>query len=512
MAGTVTPETGPSAVRRAATTAVLAVALFAAVVVQLTVVNRLPWPGSAAPDVVLLLVTAIAVGTGPAAGAVSGFCGGLALDIAPPAAHYAGEYALVFCLAGYGAAKVVRLLWDTTGERDPLTCFTVMAVATAAGEAGKAALGLLLSEPDVTTGAVARVLPAAILYDLLLAPFVYAAVAWVTRGIRTWGTAGRPAAPQFSYAQRLGHVFRQASAGAAPDLRLSGTGVNYRRPAAVRRVPDLRLSGTGADYHRPASPRRVPRLRLSGSTSPAIARTGAGAPSGAPVFVAGARAHRLSFAGDLKARTIAGQGAGQGGAHAAGRAPLRYAGPRAPRFGRAGGATARTRAGGRAPRTPGRNWLRSAGLNSAGLNNAGLSSAGRAGAGRLPVTGASALAARSAPSGFSALAGPATPLARRSPQAGWLRGARSAVYPAASRPGLGGRALTPRRGWLGTSRGRPRTVIGSGARGSSAAFRRGSIPRGNWYTAAPSRAWLRRSRHPWRKRRQRLLRIIRVGR
>ncbi len=109
MAGAVTPETGPSVVRRVVTTLVLAVALFAAVVVQLTVLNRLPWPGAAAPDLVLLLVAAIAVGTGPAAGAVSGFCGGLALDTAPPAAHYAGEYALVFALVGYCAAKVVRL-------------------------------------------------------------------------------------------------------------------------------------------------------------------------------------------------------------------------------------------------------------------------------------------------------------------------------------------------------------------------------------------------------------------
>ena len=471
-AGAVTPETGPSAVRRVVTTLVLAVALFAAVVVQLTVLNRLPWPGAAAPDLVLVLVAAIAVSTGPAAGAVSGFCGGLALDIAPPAAHYAGEYALVFCLVGYGAAKVVRLLWDTTGERDPLTCFTVMAVAAAAGEAGKAALGLLLSEPDVTAAAVARVLPAAILYDLLLAPFGYAAVAWATRGTRpVRRAAGQHPALEFSYAQRLGHVFRPASAGAAPDLRLAGTGASYHQPVAPRRVPYLPLAGSGASYHRPSAPRRVPKLRLAGSTSPAISRTGAAARGGAAVAVSGARRSRLSFAGDLKARTIAGHGGGHG-------------------------------AGGRAPRTPGRNWLGGPGRRTQ------LPHGSRPG-----LSGASALAARSAPSGLSALSGPASPLARRSPQAGWLRSS-----PGAGRAGPASRALAPRRGWLAPRRrwlgagGRPRTVIGSGARGSSAAFRRGSIPRGNWYTAAPSRAWLRRSRHPWRQRRRRLLRMMGVGR
>ncbi|HEY1818732.1 MAG TPA: rod shape-determining protein MreD, partial [Trebonia sp.] len=154
-----TLEAGPGAARRAATVAVLAVALFAAVVVQLTLVNRLPLPGSAAPDLVLLLVTAIAVCTGPAAGALAGFAGGLALDVAPPAAHYAGQDALVFCLAGYAAAWAVRAVWDATGARDTVTTFTVMAAATVAGEAGKAALALLLSDPDVTTAAISRVLP-----------------------------------------------------------------------------------------------------------------------------------------------------------------------------------------------------------------------------------------------------------------------------------------------------------------------------------------------------------------
>ena len=84
-------------------------------------VNRLPLPGGAAPDLVLLLVTAIAVCTSPLTGALTGFAGGLALDVAPPAIHYAGEYALVFCLAGYGAARVMTAPSGTwRGERDPI--------------------------------------------------------------------------------------------------------------------------------------------------------------------------------------------------------------------------------------------------------------------------------------------------------------------------------------------------------------------------------------------------------
>jgi hypothetical protein len=115
------------------------------------------------------------------------------------------------------------------------------------------------------------------------------------------------------------------------------------------------------------------------------------------------------------------------------------------------------------------------------------------------------LAARSAPSGLSALAGPGTPLAnRRSPQAGWLRSAR--VAPTGYR-----QRRTPRSGWLGSAR-RPRTVIGSGVRVRGGAFRRSRGARGNWYAASPSGAWLRRGRHPWRKRSRRLLGLVGVGR
>jgi rod shape-determining protein MreD len=95
-----------SLVRKTLIAAALPLALLAAVIVQLTVVNRLPLPGGDGPDLVLLLVTAVAVRATPPTGAIVGFAGGLALDVAPPQTHYAGEYALVFCLAGYAPAPV----------------------------------------------------------------------------------------------------------------------------------------------------------------------------------------------------------------------------------------------------------------------------------------------------------------------------------------------------------------------------------------------------------------------
>ena len=274
-----------SVVRKALASVILAVALFAAVVIQLTVVNRLPLPGpvdqgsTGAPDLVLLLVAAIAVATGPATGAVTGFAGGLALDIAPPAAHYAGEYALVFCLVGYAAARVARAIRDMTGEHDPVTAFTVMAIAVAAGEAGKAALGMLLSDPNVTSAAVRSVLPAAILYDLLLSPLVYWLVARVTHGAVGWRAAPlrapaprvrRPAARPRCSGRRRPAPHRSCGSPA----RERATEARHRRagsrscgyPARVKRATEAshrRARSRSCGYPAPARQSASERLRLA---------------------------------------------------------------------------------------------------------------------------------------------------------------------------------------------------------------------------------------------------------
>jgi len=143
------------------------------------------------------------------------------------------------------------------------------------------------------------------------------------------------------------------------------------------------------------------------------------------------------------------------------------------------GVSAAVPATARTARTPGRGWLGSAGGRGGGLA-AAASAAG-------PRSVAAVLAARSAPSGLSArTAGP-----RRS----------------------------PRRGWLGGTSRPPRSALGAAFRGNggsrgmrASAFRGDSRFRPNWYASSPSGAWLRRSRHPWRKRSRRLLRLVGVGR
>ena len=80
---------------------VLAVVLLTvALAVQVTLMSRLPLPG-ATPDLLLLVVVALALAHGPGFGLVCGFAAGLAADLVPPADHEVGRWALVLTLVGY---------------------------------------------------------------------------------------------------------------------------------------------------------------------------------------------------------------------------------------------------------------------------------------------------------------------------------------------------------------------------------------------------------------------------
>jgi rod shape-determining protein MreD len=447
-------ESEPSAWRKALVVAALPIALFVAVVVQLTVVNRLPLPGGTAPDLVLLLVTAVAVSTNPMTGLLAGFAGGLALDIAPPATHYAGEYALVFCLAGYFAARIAAASDATTGERNRWVELGVMAGATAAGEAGKAGLGLLLSDPDVTDPAIRHVLPAAIAWDLLLIPFAFLLVSWVAALARP--VAERAPRPEFVGAQRLAAVFRLASAGAAPNLRLAGTGAKF-------------------EDTRPA--RRVPKLRLADARSRSFARTdaaGSGIARPAPIRPGG-RTAKLNFAHSASALRTAGGQVHRG---------------RTPKLNFLHSATAlRSASGvGRLGRTPK--------LNFAGKSSALTPPRRQKGPGKGWIR-------------TGDRPGIAPPRSQRGPGKGWIRsGGRSggkSAGPAAGRGIVVAGRRPPKAGWLRTDAHRPPPAANR-ARPGKGWLRTSKRPRANWYSSGPSTRWVRRSRTKdrWRTRRRSL--------
>ena len=146
-----------------------------AAVLQVTVVNRLPLPGTG-PDLVLLVVIGLALIVGPTAGASIGFGAGLLVDLMPPTATEVGRWAFVFCVVGYLAGQVqldVRrsvwvVMWAVAG-------LSLLAPLLFAG------LGLLFGDERIEGQLVVATTISTVLYDLLLAPFVIPGVTALAR-------------------------------------------------------------------------------------------------------------------------------------------------------------------------------------------------------------------------------------------------------------------------------------------------------------------------------------------
>ena len=229
------------------------------VIVQLTVVDRIAFPGGAGPNLVLLAVAALALAGGPLTGALTGFWAGLALDVAPPGSHFVGQDALVFCLIGYACGLLADDSSGDAAEQGHTALFEIVVTAAAAicGEALAALLGVMLSDPRVTWPAIRNVLPAAVAYDVLLCPFVLYAVAAALRlagargeGRRAGWSASQARAPvpganqgairQLAGGNSLRLSDRDKGPGAIGGLRGPGAG----RPVA-RREPRLKLGRAG---------------------------------------------------------------------------------------------------------------------------------------------------------------------------------------------------------------------------------------------------------------------------
>ncbi|MER6140248.1 rod shape-determining protein MreD [Streptomyces sparsogenes] len=138
-----------------------------ALVVQVCVLARLQLPG-AVPDLLLLVVLGLALVYGHTGGALIGFGAGLLADLAPPADHAAGRYALVLCVIGYLAG----LARPETGQLRSATGPMLVVVAAAIGSTLLyAGVGQLVGDDAARHVGLGKLLFTAALYDLLLAPF-----------------------------------------------------------------------------------------------------------------------------------------------------------------------------------------------------------------------------------------------------------------------------------------------------------------------------------------------------
>lgn len=146
--------------------AAAAAAVLLALLLQVSLMPHLAWQG-VVPNLVLLVVVAAALTRGPQFAMVAGFAAGALLDLAPPADHTAGRWALALVVVGYVAGRV-------RSEATP-TATTVVATVAASSFVGTslfAMTGLVLGELSVGVGELLLVIGLAVVWDVVLTPFV----------------------------------------------------------------------------------------------------------------------------------------------------------------------------------------------------------------------------------------------------------------------------------------------------------------------------------------------------
>jgi rod shape-determining protein MreD len=140
--------------------------LLAAVVLQATFFGYFSYDG-VVPNLALLVVVAAGLTRGPELAALLGFVGGMAIDLVPPADNVAGRWALALVVVGYLAGRVRQ-----DSSRSTVGVLVTVAASSFVATSIVALSGMLLRDPAVPVAEALRVIPVALVYDLLLAPFV----------------------------------------------------------------------------------------------------------------------------------------------------------------------------------------------------------------------------------------------------------------------------------------------------------------------------------------------------
>ena len=137
-----------------------------ALVLQVSLFPHLAWQGIV-PNLCLLVVVAAALVRGPEQAAVLGFVAGVLLDLAPPADHVAGRWALALVIVGYVAGRVRQDVRPTA-----TAVIVTVAASSFVGTSVFALSGLLLRDPALSVPDLLQVILVAVLWDIMLTPFV----------------------------------------------------------------------------------------------------------------------------------------------------------------------------------------------------------------------------------------------------------------------------------------------------------------------------------------------------
>lgn len=152
-------------VRVLVTAAIVTVAL----ILQVSVFPHVAWHGIV-PDLCLLVVVAAALARGPVFGMLTGFAAGAALDLAPPADHVVGRWALALVLVGYLAGQVRP---ERTDARATLgQSVLTVAAASFVGNSVFALTGLVFADHPIGSADLVSILLVALVWDVLLTVLV----------------------------------------------------------------------------------------------------------------------------------------------------------------------------------------------------------------------------------------------------------------------------------------------------------------------------------------------------
>ena len=159
--------------------AALALLVCLAVVAQVTAFEQVAISG-VVPNLALVLVVVAAIDRGPAYAAVLGFVAGLLLDLAPPADHVAGRWALALVVVGHLAGRVRQDARTST-----FTGVLVVGAGSFVGTSLFALSGVLIGDGALPVDQMLRVIVTSVLWDLLLAPLLVPVLLWAFAGLRT---------------------------------------------------------------------------------------------------------------------------------------------------------------------------------------------------------------------------------------------------------------------------------------------------------------------------------------
>lgn len=154
--------------------AALLSALVCAAVICQAVVFRFVAIDGVVPNLALILVVAAAISRGPQFAMVLGFAAGLLLDLAPPADHVAGRWALALVVVGYLAGRVRQ-----DARSSAVTAVVVVGAASFIGTSVYALTGVLLDDAALPLNQMLQVIVISVLWDLMLAPFLMPLLLWL---------------------------------------------------------------------------------------------------------------------------------------------------------------------------------------------------------------------------------------------------------------------------------------------------------------------------------------------